>query len=63
MDKNCIICGDILIRENETIKKHESLGLRTSICQDCLSIPIRCTKSTMTLSEILHRIRVIRGAH
>ncbi|MHA1784824.1 MAG: hypothetical protein ACTSVY_11365 [Candidatus Helarchaeota archaeon] len=63
MNKSCVICGEIVIKDGDIFKKHEKLGTDGYLCQDCLSIPIRCIKSSITLSEILHRIRTLRGTH
>jgi len=57
--KHCIICGEKTIEGNQILKKFEIYGGYGIICHDCLNIPIRCIKNNITLSELIHRVRLL----
>ncbi|MHA1145002.1 MAG: hypothetical protein ACTSRW_09725 [Candidatus Helarchaeota archaeon] len=73
MDKNlmnyCSICGEKIldtgdeVLSEKVLKRHEKYGNNALICHDCLDLPLRCFKGTITLGEVIHRVRALRGEH
>ncbi len=59
--KVCAVCGDNLIDEaGMEQKKHEIFANYARICYECLHLPIRCVKGTITLNEVIRRISLLR---
>ena len=65
----CAICGEKVLEKGDEVlsekicKQHEVYGGHAVICHECLEIPIRCFKGTITLSEVIHRVRALQGMH
>lgn len=67
LEKHCSICrekvletGDDILSE-KVVKKFDTYGQSALICNECLDLPIRCLKGSITLGEVIHRVRALRG--
>lgn len=56
----CFVCKDKLIDGNSVIKKFETYGGYAKICHECLDLPVKCIKTSMTLAEMIRRLKFLR---
>lgn len=60
----CAVCGEKLTdEEGVELKKYEIYANYAKICYECLLLPIRCIKGTITLSEIIRRVNLLRRSY